>query len=77
MSRAVPVICSDVGGNFELIDKKYLFKAGDDKKIAELIEIMFKENMEQSRKNFQRAKKYEKRALESKRLKFLQDFMSL
>lgn len=77
MSRAAPVICSDVGGNFELIDKKYLFKAGDDKRIAELIEIMLKENIEQSTKNFQRARKYEKRALESKRLNFLQDFMRL
>jgi glycosyltransferase involved in cell wall biosynthesis len=77
MSRAAPVICSDVGGNFELIDKKYLFKAGDDKRIAELIEIMLKENIEQSIKNFQRARKYEKRSLESKRLNFLQDFMRL
>lgn len=75
MSRACPVICSDIGGNYELIDRNYLFPCGDYHKLAKLIEEMFDDSYEQSLHNFEKSKKYNKKELDILRYGFLKKFI--
>ena len=73
MSRACPCIVSNVGGNSELINEKYIFKKGDVKRLYSklLLLINSKENMEESSKqNYTRSLDFEKEKLEAKRKKF-------
>lgn len=78
MSRACPVICSDVGGNYELISKELLFKAGDyielSHKICHLIET--KQRIDESVKNFEKSKLFDKNVLNQKRELFYKHFFS-
>lgn len=75
MSRACPVICSDIGGNYELIDRDYLFPCGDYHKLAKLIDKMLVDSYEQSLHNFEKSKKYNKKELDSLRYGFLKKFI--
>lgn len=76
MSRALPVICSNTGGNFELIDKDYIFECGDYKTLAKLIEKIRPNLSEQARKNFEHSKDYEKNMLDERRQKFFKEFVN-
>lgn len=77
MSRKCAVICSNVGGNVELIDKNYIYKRG---KIRELTNILrninIKQINEQGQKNFDKAKKYDETKLTPKRDNFYQEFQN-
>lgn len=77
MSRACPVICSDVGGNYELIDKQNLFKKGNPHDIAiKLEQFVSKEyRIECANRNFKKAREYEKKLLDDKRDLFLRTFL--
>ena len=78
MSRACPVLSSDAGGNVELCNREFLFKAGKVDQIVERIlhiqDISVLEHA--ARENFVRAKKYEKNHLDALREAFLDEFMN-
>lgn len=76
LSRACPVIASDVGGNYELVPHKHLFKKGNVNKICDsIIEIIDYDNMIESAKTgFQKAKRYEKESLDARRTKIYDNF---
>lgn len=76
MSRALPVICSDTGGNFELVDRDYIFECGDYKRIAFLIEKMRNDLIGQAKKNFEHSKEYEKKVLDERRQLFFKEFVN-
>lgn len=77
MSRACPIVCSDVGGNYELIDKDFLFKAGNYHELTErLVNIIEQKVLEwQAKRNFEKAKEYQSDVLNSRRWKFIQEFI--
>lgn len=75
MSRALPVICSDTGGNKELIDSKYIFACGDYYKLAALMEDITRDMKEQAIRNFNESKNYEKSVLDSRRKEFFKAFI--
>lgn len=77
MSRGCPVICSDVGGNYELVNKEYLFKPGDTEKLFELIrKCSSKEVLQRmSEENFRTSLNYEIGLLDKKRDAFLTRFI--
>ena len=78
MSRACPVLSSDAGGNVELCDKEFLFKAGKVDQIVErILHIQNMSVMERAaRENYDRAKQYETARLDKIRDRFLTEFMS-
>lgn len=60
-SRACPCIVSDVAGNKELIDEKWRHKAGDFRRLSELITDMFSEKdkvSDAAHRNFIKSKQY-------------------
>ena len=79
MSCGLPVICSNAGGNHELIEQKYIFKKGN---VKEIIELLKKINYarsdipKMSNNNFLRAQKYEETSLKNKRDRFYKEFIS-
>lgn len=77
MSRACPIICSNAGGNDELIDSDFVFHRGN---INELIACLCKMDSNemgvQARKNFKAAHKYSKERLDLIRSGFYADFVS-
>lgn len=74
MSRACPVICSNVGGNNELISDKYLFRRGDYKQLADKLKLIITDLSQQAEANFNNSKKYQKEILDIKRQKILNDY---
>lgn len=76
MSRACPVICSNTGGNYELIDREFIFKCGDYNELANLLQKMSNNMEEQARRNFERSKHYQKVKLDTKRNDFLREFVN-
>ncbi|MCI8466563.1 MAG: glycosyltransferase [Lachnospiraceae bacterium] len=76
MSRACPVICSNVGGNYELVDKEYLFHKGDSKDLVCKIELLMKQKnmLVCASRNFNKSKEYEKNILDNKRNVFFENF---
>lgn len=73
MSRACPCLVSDVGGNTELINERYIFKKGNVKSLYSklLLLINSKDNMEESsRQNYSRSLDFEKGKLDAKRKEF-------
>lgn len=76
MSRGCPVICSNAGGNDELIDRKYVFHMG---KIEEFISCLNQmdnsEMKQQAEKNFSQASEYKKEKLDFIRTHFYQEFI--
>lgn len=60
MSRGCPCIASNVGGNPELINSKYIFKKKNVKDLIEKIKLILEndENIKESKYNFENARKY-------------------
>lgn len=77
MSRGLPVVCSNTGGNYELIDNDYIFDCGDYKKMSSLLIDIQDHLSEQSKKNFEESKKYEKSMLDSRRKAFFREFVNM
>lgn len=77
MSKACPVICSDVGGNYELVDKNCMFTKGKVDEILTKIEMMLDTNVQRdkAKKNFDKAKEYNKNILDAKREQFYKEFL--
>lgn len=75
LSRACPIICSDTGGNYELVSREYIFPCGDYKTLASLIESIQPKLTEQAKQNFDRSKHYGKERLESLRNIFFFEFV--
>lgn len=77
MSRGCPVICSNVGGNDELIESDFIFPVGNIKSLTgKIIKLMNGAVQEQqSIRNFNKAKEYQADILESKRSAFIQRFI--
>lgn len=78
MSRACPVIATDVGGNSELIDREWLVPAGNAEMLANKIKNMVDHPelaAEQSRRNFEKAKTFDKEKLDARRNAFYREFM--
>ncbi len=75
MSRACPAIGSNIAGIPELLDKNYIFKAGNIFDICEKIESIIDGNMEQQAKiNFYNSEEYDFFDLESKRNNFFKEY---
>lgn len=77
MSRGLPVVCSNTGGNYELIDNDYIFDCGDYNKMSSLLIDIQDHLAEQSKKNFEESKKYEKSMLDSRRKVFFREFVNM
>lgn len=77
MSRACPVVCTNVGGNCELCPDDYLVKAGDSESIANALERLIStvERKKQAQISFEKAHDYYSETLDQKRQEFLLDFM--
>lgn len=77
MSMGCPVIASNVGGNEELIDKKYIFEKGKVKQLENILKnLKTNELITQSKNNFTKAKNYNSSILNEKRDKFYLDFIT-
>lgn len=77
MSRGCPVICSDVGGNYELIDKEYTYNKKSINELANILKLVNKEQLEaQAKINFNKAKKFQKDILDVKRDNFYKMFIN-
>ena len=74
MSRACPIICSNAGGNFELIPQKYIFPCGDYLKLSEIIEYCQKNMLQISKDNFNKSSYFSREKLDEKRSIFLSNF---
>lgn len=76
MSKACPVICTDAGGNFELIEEKNTYKQRD---ILGLINILGNINNEELKKNavynYNKSRKYTANLLNKKRDIFYSKFI--
>lgn len=76
MSRACPIIVSNAGGNYELANKKYIFKKGKVKEIVNILSnISYSDMISEAKRSFKLSKSYEKNYLNKKRDKFYTDFM--
>lgn len=76
MSRACPIVCSNAGGNYELIDHNYIFDCGNYMQCAEKIESIMQNQIEQAKRNFSRAKDYELEILNKRRSSFISQFVN-
>lgn len=75
MSRGCAVVCSDVGGNYELIDSEYIYKKGNIKQLSKVLASINKDMIvNQSVQNYEKSKHYEKESLDKKRNEFYLDF---
>ena len=77
MSRACPVVCTNVGGNYELVSSDCLFEKADYVKLADILEKMMKPEMqiEEAKRNFEKSKEYNKEDLNKKRDVFYRNFI--
>lgn len=79
MSRACTIVCSNVGGNYELASPKCLFKKGSSIEIADILQ-KFADNkelqFEEARRSYEKSKEYTKEVLDAKRDKFYKEFIS-
>ena len=78
MTKACPIMASNVGGNLELVkDKDFIFKRKSVRQIVKIIKNISKEKMiEQAEKNFENAKEYSQKILEKKRKDILDKFIN-
>lgn len=75
MSRGCPCLGSKTGGIPELLNQKFVFKKGDVRQICKLLKLMDKESMKnEAYFNFEKAKEFEKKLLDERRTKFLNEF---
>ena len=77
MSRACPIVCSDVGGNYELASQDNLFKKADFKQLAsKLLKLSNREYLiKEARRSFEKAKEFEKAVLDARRDAFYKEFI--
>ena len=77
MSRACPVVASDVGGNYELVERDYLFSKGNILQLIACLKRMMKPDVmkKAAMKNFETAKHYQKEILDKKRDEFYYKFL--
>ncbi len=77
MSRACPIICSNVGGNKELANKELLFKKGNVNDIVKTINKIIDKNLQRQEvvRSFEKAKEYKKEILDKKRNDFYLEFI--
>lgn len=76
MSRGCPVICSDVGGNYELIDRQFIFKKANIGGFMKCLLKMDKGNMaKQAKSNVAKSMNYDRLKLDIKREKFYNEFI--
>ena len=77
MSRACPVICTNVGGNYELVSDECLFEKADYVRLADILEKMMKPELqiEEAKRNFEKSKEYNKEDLNKKRDAFYRNFI--
>ena len=74
MSRALPVLASNVGGLPELVDERWLFPKGDSNAIADGIECIMQGAAKAAADNFHRAKEFDSCLLMSRKKPFYEDF---
>lgn len=77
MSRGCNVIGARTGGIPELIEDEFIFLPKDYNKMAQLIDTLIKNKnlaIQQSKRNFEEAKKYTKEVLDKERLVFFKKF---
>ena len=79
MSRACPIVCTDVGGNYELASQDNLFKKADYRHLADILKTFTnKEKMEKEAKRcFEKAKEYDKKVLDERRDVFYKEIMGV
>lgn len=76
ISRACPVICSDAGGNNEIIENEFIFKRGDINGLIGCLKKMDSTIMQkQAQMNFKRAAHYDKERLDAIRTDFYKSFI--
>ncbi|WP_016990252.1 glycosyltransferase [Flavobacterium sp. ACAM 123] len=76
MSRACPVLGSDVGGIPELISENAFFEAGNVTEIVAMLKSLKQENLAQwAKENFLKSKNFKKETLDIKREKFYKTFL--
>jgi glycosyltransferase involved in cell wall biosynthesis len=76
MSRGCPCIGSNAGGIPELLDNAYIFSKGNFKELATILASFDTEMMfEQAKRNFEFSKGYAKEIIETRRHKFLEEFV--
>lgn len=76
MSRALPVVCSNTGGNYELVENKYLFPCGDSEQLVNRLLLISNELENAATRNYLHSKHYSKDALETKRNDFFCKFIT-
>jgi len=75
MSRACPVIGSNVGGIPELLKKECIFKAGSVKNFIKTFQTIINSNLKEiAYENFQKSKNYSKNILEKRRFIYYEKF---
>ncbi|WP_278838682.1 glycosyltransferase [Ligilactobacillus saerimneri] len=79
MNMACPVVCSNVGGNYELVTTSRLYPAKDYKKLAEILMNMDDTStlIDDARRNFKKAKEFEKSVLDEKRYRFYNKILEI
>lgn len=73
MSIGCPIITSNAGGNFELVNKEYMFKKGNIKELINMLKKMTLKNdilIAESKRSFELAKQFESNTLDKKRDEF-------
>lgn len=76
MSRALPVVCSDAGGNYELIDRNFIFDCGDYQTLCTKLLVIQNHLPEQAERNYLHSKDYEKKVLDKRRHEFFMEFIN-
>ena len=76
MSRACPCIGSDVGGNRELLNEKYIFRTYHTGELCKCIAAMDQdEQRKEAVRSFEQAKRYQKEVLDLRRAEFYKKFL--
>lgn len=78
MSRACPVVSTDIGGNPELAAAENLFRPGDHEALSGILERLADPSMQEksARYSYERSAQYDKNELDAKRSQFLNMFMN-
>lgn len=77
MSRSCPIMCSNAGGNTELVNEQYIFESGNVSQIVKMLEKLDSESMvKQAKCNFKRAHDFDKIILNKRREEFYKKFVT-
>lgn len=76
MSVGCPIVATNVGGNYELIDEKYIYKKGNIDDLLSKLNVLKddKERIIVSQINYEKSKKYNKEILDKERDSFYLKF---